>query len=273
MYIVGIVLILIGVVLMLVRRSQQGKLRQLVSVETSTAQELTNLARSVGQDLEKLGQAGGGFSQIAEVKGVIKADSPLTSEIAKQPCVYYNMSVTREYEETYWEADSQTNQRVQRTRRSSETISSNSQRTGFWVEDATGRLKVNPEGANPDSVSVVDRFEPAEAAQAGAAISFGDFHFSLSGLGNGSGTRTLGYRFKESILPLDRRVYVLGEAVDVGDGLVIQKPRQSGRKFIISLKSEEELIRSTGSTIQWLLYGAAGCGVVGVALVVVGLVR
>ena len=273
MWIIGIVLILVGVALLFVRQSQQGKLRQIVGVETSTAKGLIGLAQSVRQDLEKLGQTGEGFHQIVEVKGAIRADSPLTSEIAKQPCVYYDASVIREYEETYWETNSQTNQRVQRTRRSSETVSHDSQSTSFWIEDSSGRIKVNPEGADLDSVQVVDRFEPAEAAQ-GGVLSFGGFRFDLAGFSlGGPGTRTLGYRFKERIIPLDRPAYVLGEVVDDGAELVIQKPREGGRRFIISLKSEEELVRSTGSTVQWLLWGAVGCGVVGVALTVIGVVR
>jgi hypothetical protein len=271
--IVGIVLVAIGAILYLIGRSQAGKLRQMVSVETSTAKELADLARSVRQDLEQLGQTGGGFSQVAEVKGVLRADYPLTSEIGKQPCVYYKSTVTREYEESYWETDSQTNQRVQRTRRSSETVSDNSQRTDFWVEDSTGRIRVDPEGADMETTQAVDRFEPAGAGQGGSVISFGEFRIDVGGFGGGPGTRTLGYRFKEQITPADRRIYVLGEAIDVDGEVVIQKPRQGGKRFMISLKSEEDLVKSTGSTVKWMVRGAVGCGLVGIVLVIVGLVR
>jgi hypothetical protein len=232
MVVVGVVLLVVAGVLLLIRRSRQSKLRRITGTETSTAKELAELASSVSQEL------GGrtGFSQAAEVKGLAKCDSPLTSEVASQSCVYYDMRVTREYEETYYETDSQSGRRVQKTRRSSDTVAQNSQRVSFWVEDRTGRIKVDPSGADLDSVQVVDRFEPAPS---GGTISFGGFALDVGvlALGTGSGTRTLGYRFRESILPVDRQVYVLGEATDSPGELTIQAPRDKGRPFIISLKS------------------------------------
>jgi hypothetical protein len=263
MTIVGIVLLGICVVLLLLRRSQQSKLSEILATETSTAQQLTESARYVA---ERMGEAGS-FNKVTEVKGVIRCDSPLTSEAAGQPCVYYDMNVSREYEETYWETDSQSKQQVSKTRSGSETVASNSQRIAFWVEDATGQVLVDPTGAEIDGVRVVDRFEHGESM--GALVQLG---INLSALLPAtSGRRTTGYRTRESILPLDRPVFVLGEAVDSAGKLVVQKPRERGKKFFISLKSEEELIRSTGATVRWMLAGAVGSGVLGLVLMAVGL--
>lgn len=263
--IVGIVLIAAGGILLLIRRSQQGKLMEIMGTQTSTSQELLKAAEYVA---ERLGEPGS-FRQIAEVKGVLKCDAPLRSEIAKEPCVYYSMTVTREYEESYWETDSQSKQQVRKTRRGSETVASNSQRIPFWVEDATGPTWVDPAGADIDAVQVVDRFE----SSTGGVITLGGYSFDVGSLVGQmlSDTRTLGYRFRESILPVGRQVYLLGEAADSAGRLQIQKPGGKGRKFIISLKSEEELIRSTQSAIRWLLAGALASGIVGVVLIAVGL--
>lgn len=262
--IVGIALLILGGVLLLVRRSQQGKLLEILGTKTSTAQELIKAAEYVA---ERLGERGS-FKQVTEVKGVLKCDNPLRSEIAQEPCVYYSMTVTREYEESYWETDSQTKQQVRKTRRSSDVVSQNSQRIPFWVEDATGPTWVNPEGADIDSVQVIDKFE----SNTGGIIALGGFSFNVGSLVGQmlSDTRTLGYRFREHILPIGRQVYVLGEAADSTGTVQIQKPSTKG-KFIISLKSEEELVRSTKSTIQWLLVGAVACGLAGLGLIVAGL--
>jgi len=69
---VGIVLLILCVVLLLIRRSQQGKLSEITSVETSTARQLAEGARYVA---ERMGEAGN-FNKITEVKGAIKCDSP-----------------------------------------------------------------------------------------------------------------------------------------------------------------------------------------------------
>ena len=265
----GIALLVVSVVLLLVRRAQQGKLFQIAATETSTARELTDLAEHVGHELGETGS----FVQVAEVKGLVKCDGPLTSEIAKQPCVYYASSVSREYEETYWETDSETKQQVQRTRRGSENVAGNSQRVPFWVEDGTGRVLVDPEGAEIESVKVVDRFERGDVHQGGGSVSIGDFRIALGGasFGLGAGTRTIGYRLRENILPLDRRVYVLGKATDSPGQLTIQASHENGGRFIISLKTEEELLRSTASAVRWLLIGTFASAVAGAALILADL--
>ncbi len=268
MAIVGVVLVVIGCVLLFMRRSQQAKLSEMMATETTTAEKLLQTVKYV---TERMGQAGS-FKQVAEVKGTIQCDSPLTSEIAKEPCVYYSSSVSREYEETYWETDSQTKEREQKTRRGSDTVSNNEQRVRFWVEDSTGRTQIDPSGADVDAVKVVDRFEQGEQ-QEGGQISFGAFSFSIGAFGGNSGTRTLGYKFTESIIPLGRPIYVLGEASDSSGALLIQKSAEKGAKFIISLKTEEELVRSAGSAVQWLLVGGIGLNAVGAVMIVMGLIR
>lgn len=262
--VIGIALLILGVVLMLIRRSQQSKLMEIMGTKTSTAQELQKAAEYVA---ERLGEQGS-FKQITEVKGVLKCDSPIRSEIAQEPCVYYSMTVTREYEETYWETDSKTNRRERKTRRGSDVVSQNSQRIPFWVEDSTGQILVNPDGADIDAVQVIDKFE----SNTGGVITLGGFSFNVGSIVGQmlSDSRTLGYRFRESILPIGRQIYVLGEASDSTGKVQIQKPSEKG-KFIISLKSEEELVRSAKSTIQWLMIGAIVSGVAGLGLIVAGL--
>ncbi len=120
----------------------------------------------------------------------------------------------------------------------------------------------------------MDRFEEGEQPEQGAEINFGGFgfHFAVSG-GSNSNTRTLGYKFHESILPLERPVYLLGEVSDSSDTLLVHQPVEKGKKFIISTKSEEELLRSAGSAIQWLLIGGIGLDAIGLVLIAIGLIR
>jgi hypothetical protein len=70
---------------------------------------------------------------------------------------------------------------------------------------------------------------------------------------------------------LERKIYVLGEVTDTSGELAIQRPREKGKKFIISLKSEEELVRGVKSTIRWTLYGAITCDLIGVVLIILGI--
>ncbi len=182
---------------------------------------------------EELGQTGG-FKQQVEVKGMIACDSPLTGELSKQPCVYYDMKVEERYEETYWDKDANGNQ-VRKTRTGKTTVSSNTQKVAFQIKDDTGKITINPNGAEIDAIKVVDKYEPHNANQ--TTISFGEFQLNLSGEG-GDDRKILGYEYTESILPLDRKAYVIGLASDTSGELAIQQPTEKGKPFIITLKSE-----------------------------------
>jgi hypothetical protein len=262
MVIAGVVFFVISAILIVVRVMTQKKLFEIQSTETLTAKDLQDLYSSVKSEV---GQ--GGFSKMTEVKGVVKCDNPLNSELANQPCVYYSMTVVREFEETREEKDSSGNYRPV-THRGSETISSNTQSVPFYVEDETGKILVNPNDAGIDSQKVLDKFESGEYAS-GPTLSFGGWTLNVGGIT--AGRRTLGYRFQESIVPLGRKIYVLGEATDTSGELAVQKPREKGKKFIISMKSEEELVSGAKSTIKWTLYGAIACDAIAVVLIILGL--
>ncbi len=263
--VIGIVLIIVAGILLLVRRSQQGKLVEIQGTLAVTARELQKACEYVA---ERLGEPGS-FKQIAEVSGIARSDKPLTSEMAKEPCLYSSVTVTREYEEDRRDTDSQTKQQVRKTRRGSETVFSNTRSVPFWVEDATGPTWVDPMGADVAAIQVVDRFE----STVGGVITLGGYSFDVGALVGQmlSDGRTLGYHFRERILPVSSNVHVLGEAADSSGILSIQKPSGKG-KFIISLDSEES-VRSARLKIHRLLAGAIASGVAGVGLVIADLAK
>lgn len=265
MYIVGIILVVIAGILVFARRSQQGKLTEVKFRQTTSAAELDDLAKAVQSGTG----ATGAFRRDVELKGSVQCDTPLTSEVAKLPCAYYSMYVTREYDEVYTETNPDTKQPERKTRRKSDTVASNTRSTDFWVADASGRILVKPQGANVEGEQVVDRFEPWMPA-VGSKLSVGNFSFDLAAFLNAS--NTVGYHFHESILPLNRAVFVLGEASDSSGQLAVQKPKEKG-PFLISLKSEEEIVKAASGSVRWLMYGAIALAVAGVALIVVGLIR
>jgi hypothetical protein len=269
MIIIGIICIVAAGGVLYNYFSNKKRLEEITAVETSTAGSLQAICQGVADEI-----GAGSFQQQTEVKGVVECDQPLESELAKQPCVHYRMSVEREWEEDYEEVytvtDPETGREEQRTRqatrRGSETVSSNSRSIPFVVRDETGTIAVDPEDAKLDTEQVVDRFEPQSAAS-GGTISFGGMSFSVGSSDRGARRRTLGYRFKEWILPLNRPVYILGQASDKSGQLRIQKPTDKG-KFIISLKSEEELLKSAKTGMTWSLIASIILFLAGVVLVI-----
>jgi hypothetical protein len=138
----------------------------------------------------------------------------------------------------------------------------------FELRDATGAVTVVPADAKFDARKVVERFEPAEAAL-GITIGGVDFTVPMP-----VGTRrTLGYKVVEHVLAVGDRLYVHGEARDRDGRVVLCKPRDRHERFIISGRSQEELVREAVGRARWLKIGALACFVGGAVLSVVGLVH
>lgn len=257
-FVFGGILIAAGVVLTIIRSSQASKLSQMKELETSRAGDLVALAADVASEI-----GGGAFTQIAELKGRSFVESPLKSELAGTDCVYYRMSVNREYEETYWENDDKGN-RVRRTRRGSDLVAHNERSVPFYIDDGSGRVLVRPEGASFVAEKAFSRFEPGEPA--GGRLAMGALSLVISGAIGGR--MTLGYRYEEDLIPVGCELYVLGEAADEGGELAMRKPADKKRRFIISVKSEEELTKRARTTIIVLTVIAAVCAVGGIGLLI-----
>lgn len=231
----GSILLIAAIALFFVQRHYNLKLRSLKLADAMTTVELHQLADHIAHEI-----GSGSLRRYVKVSGVITCENPLISELKQMPCVYYTMSVTREYEEDVRKTDSD-GKTYWSTERRSQTMSSNSQSTPFFVRDRHGDVQVNPSNAAIDTVSVLDEFRSAGSS---SSFSVGAFQMNLN-MFSQSGSRTIGYRYKESILPLNRHVLVVGLASDQTSVLQIEQPTESGKKFFISLKSEASLSQET----------------------------
>jgi hypothetical protein len=194
---------------------------------------------------------------LVEVKGTLRCEEPLTSEMAERTCAYYSSTVTREYLRPDYDDDNDVG-----SDRRTEIIAQNVQFAPFMVEDDTGFVGVHAEGAEVDARQVVNRLDRNTSNEG---------PFSLGGMpvNLGGGERTIGYRYTESILPVDVPVYVLGTVQDGGG--IGAPPGERGHRFVLTHRSEEALGQSLGKTVLWLGVGGIASLVLGVVLLVIGL--
>lgn len=226
-------------------RRMQAKRDLLAQVPTSPAAEVPRLIPG----------------ELVEVKGTIRCATPLTAELSGREVVYYSSKVTREYEERERKSDGET-----RTVRRSEVVAENKQFTPFYVEDDSGQVLVDPDGAEFDVQQLVNRFEQRRDRNALATISFGGLTLDL-----GRQDGTIGFRYSEHALPVGTPVYVLGAVQE--SGTIGRMPAGTKRgRFIISYRSEEVLKREWGKQARMLGYAALGLGVLGIISFLVGLV-
>ncbi|MFQ3630076.1 GIDE domain-containing protein [Roseiflexus sp.] len=242
MEIIGIILLIVAGICLWLWRRRQTMLTMIGATTTYTADLLEDIHRRVATAV-----GADALAQRCEVSGVVEMDAPLLSKVSSTMCAAYRFTISREYEETITETDSQgkTQTTVQR---GSEVIESGDVRTLFYVRDETGRILVDPEGADIEWQNTASAFELAH-----------DPGFARR--------RTLGMRRTEQALPVGERVFVLGYAVDRGGRPALARSPK-GERMIISRKNERQLIIATERSARRLMIAAIACGALGVALFV-----
>lgn len=271
-FIIGVVLILLGGLFVYLMKSSEGTFAALSLTREYSSKELRDIYDSVAKEVGK-----GTFREMVETKGKIVCDSPLSGEMSKEKCVYYKNEIVRDIEETYHERDAD-NKEVMRTRKITETICSKECQADFYVQDETGRTKVNPEGADMSNglMKSVDRYEPA------TSVSYNDGYMRWGGysfqMGNDyhhhqEGRKVMGYKFTEYVFPMNKNIFILGEASDSMGELTIARPAAGGSNFIISTKSAEELKAGAKSGAAMFKMLSMASFAAGAIMMVVGLLK
>ena len=239
----AVIFIVAGGVLLYFRNRNKQKSALMGQTETSDASHVAGLAPGT----------------LVEVKGTLRCEEPLTSEMADKICAFYSSTVVREYLRRDHDDDDDVG-----SDRRTEIMAQNVQFAPFAVEDDSGSVAVNAEGAEVDARQVVNRFDRNTGNE--GTFSLGGVTVNLGG-----GERTIGYRYTESILPVDDQIYVLGTVQESGE-IGAPQPGGDDHRFVVSHRSEEALGQSLGKTVFWLGAGGIGAIVLGVVLLVVGVI-
>ena len=175
----------------------------------------------------------GVFHGLNEVKGAVKSDLPLETYLTETPSVWYKWSISEEWRktETYRDKDGNTKTR---TKSGWRTVDSGGSYQSFFLEDDTGELLIEPEGAKVEAPTTMScRCAPSDALYYGKGPRDAITH------------STYRRRFSERSLTPGDDLYVLGPAKlreDVARPM-ISKSKDS-RYYFISNKSEARIIRS-----------------------------
>lgn len=197
-----------------------------ISKETSAAMAATQTSRCA--DIAKIAPG-----TLVEVKGAIRCAEPVTSEFAQVPAAWFEAVV--EEKVPYYERDSSGKQ-VRKTRT---VVRERISRTApFFVEDASGRVRVTTTNALKEGVKVYDEIEPPPFIT-GPMLGF-DRSQAV---------------FREYVLAPDQQAYVLGY-VQNDRSIGSAPPTVKNPTFVISYKTEEQRARSAMWGQFWYLVGA-----------------
>lgn len=257
MWIVGLILVALGVAGFLMAQRTRARRHAMIAAETLPIAELEEHRRT----LADLGTVGG-FRKVCEVVGAAHPhpDGPLRAPQSGVECVWFRQTVVHKYSEQYRDSDGHW-----RRRERSETVLDDTSRQGYALVDDSGIIGVDPNGVAPDRPEKLhENFVPGGPGPGGLGGMVQGFF--------GHGTDSLGMTYTEWVIRPGQRLYILGEVHDRIGPLVIGKPESSSDPFIVSTRSEEELRAGTVGHQRWYAWGGSALAVLGIVLVVVGLV-
>jgi hypothetical protein len=178
----------------------------------------------------------------------------------ERECGWYRLTISERIRESSRDSDGRTS-----TSEREKVVSEERSVDPIMLDDGTGVIRIDPMTAQVDRpVETFNRLEKPPTKET-ATISFGKLSLSLSGADG-----VVGIRKREEIIPIGSTIYVLGGAFDIDGVGSIGAP--SNGHYIISLRSADELVRAAKKHTRLWAALAAGLGVLGVVVIVIGIV-
>lgn len=236
--IIGVVLIVIAGVTLWNRRSYSERLNLIRRAVPASAADVPNAYPG----------------ELVSISGAARNEQSLVSEQSGTPCIYYDFEVVRRYQRrrSILSVTGTGNRRRRSgSRRRRETVAENKQWVPFILQDQSGHVRVNPDGAWFEARKVMDRYE---REQGNDLLGIPGLNVNL-GLGR---DRTLGYEIRENVIAADEPVYVVGAVNENGE-----ITRSGNHGIIVSYRPESTLREEWGKQERRKLVGgliAAGLG-------------
>jgi hypothetical protein len=224
----------------------------------------------VREALEAMQDIDSNYRELVEVKGTAGCDNPPSTPYSQKKVAFYVAETYKVSEETREERDNQGHVHT-RTVKHEDKLSEEESGEPLLLNDDNGdRIVIETNGVSSklDLQKTLDRFQNADGYNPNMYRN-PHRHFREFNPGFGAGYRLLGYKQVEKTFPLNARLYVLGEAYMEGGQIIVGQPRDKSKPFIVTTKSEEELVNSKEKVVKLNLFGGIGCAVLGVIMIIV----
>lgn len=204
----------------------------------------------------------GVFVGEVEVEGVCVRREPFVSYLAERPCVLYSWSVSEHWRRTRQETytDDKGNTRTRTVVDTGwDTVASGGESAGFYLQDDTGYVWVDPQGADLETVTMfereVERDDPLYYDKGPSDAVYGS-----------TGERS----FSEHGLPVGTPLFVRGRASERPDVVAAQiRQEDKADMFIITPRKEKDISDGKATAfVLWNFFGAVFAGGFGVALMI-----
>ena len=227
------------------RPKTQNNITEIKYMQTKSIQDLKNMFSQMDES-----GVGNQYREFVELKGSIVSENLVQTPFSNKEVAYFESRVAQVVERKEEYTDSDGNRKI-RTNRVENEISSDKSSQDISLKDGSSNdtvvLDINASGCNLDIPKTFDRFEPKNNV-----TNYSYFNsFSL----NRYGADTLGFKMTEETIDANQRLYVIGEAYKSGNQIHIGKPQDSKKPFIVTTRTEEDIINSSTKKALYLLVG------------------
>lgn len=242
------------------RPKTQNNATEMKYMQTKTISELKDMFNQM-----EAGGLGEQYREFVELKGTVVSDNLVDTPFSNRQVAYCESKLEQvtEIKEQY--RDNNGNVRTKVSKRET-TISDEKTSQEISMKDHSTDesvvLEINGTGCKLDIPKTFDRFEPKN--------NLTNYRYFNSFSWNRYGAETLGFKMTEKTINANQSLYVLGEAFKVGNQIHIGKPQDSKKPFIVTTKSEEDLVNKSGQNAMFMLVGGIIAIAVGVIMMISG---
>ena len=254
-YLLALVFVCIGLAAIFYLRPKIMKnILEIQYMKTKTISELKDMFKDM--DANGLGNE---YREFVELKGKIVSNNPVQGPYSKKTVAYCDSKLIQVVETREEYRDNNNNLRT-RTIKHENVLSNQKTSENLNMKDETSEdsiiLEINATGCELDIPETFNKFENKSNLR-----NYDYFRsFSLDRISSD----TLGFKMVERTIDINQNIYVIGEAFRVGNTIHIGKPMDDKKPFIVSTKSEEDLINNSKRKTMLLLIGGIISIVIGI---------
>ena len=257
--IIPIVLIGFGLVaIFYLRTKTQNSTTEIKFMQTKKISELKDMFAQM--DANGLGNE---YREFVELKGNIVSDNLVETPFSNRKVAYCESELAQVTESREQYRDNNGNMQTRVTKQEN-TISNEKTSQEISVKDGSSEeavvVEINATGCDLDIPKTFDRFEPKN--------NLSNYRYFNSFAWNRYGAETLGFKMTESTIDANQSLYIIGEAFRVGNVIHVGKPQDSKKPFIVTTKSEEDLINSSNRKSMMYLVGGIVAILVGIVMLI-----
>lgn len=251
------ILLIVGglIAIFYLRPKTQNNVMEIKFLQTKTIAELKDMFSQM--DTNGLGNE---YREFVELKGTVVSDNLVETPFSNKKVSYYESNLYQVTQTKDQYRDSNGNLRTRITKHENNISNEKSSQDISMLDSSSSDsvvIDINGAGCKLDIPKTFDRFE--------AKGNLGNYRYFNSFSFGRFGAETLGFKMTEETISANQNLYVIGEAYRAGDKIHIGKPQDDKKPFIVTTKTEEDLINTSKQHALFLLIG----GIVSIAIGVV----